>query len=108
MKEGVKTQRITPPTLGIWPYNNYSHIWNYLFIISQAPPVNMKWDCKRSTPSNNKPPTPINIFGQSIVGVKLCNGFCQLNILMKHVKARSFYWACWANFLISYTTCATC
>jgi hypothetical protein len=36
--------KATSPILHVWPSNNVSHIQDYLFIFSQASPINMKFN----------------------------------------------------------------
>jgi hypothetical protein len=82
--------RVASPIVGIWPFNNISRI--QVIYWSKASPINMNvWNSKRSEPTNNKSPRPINISIQSSVGVKLCCCFCQ----PEHIEPK-----CWVIVIL--------
>jgi len=53
--------RATPLIFGIWPFNIIFHIQDSLFLISLAPPIDLKLGLERSKPSNSKPLGPVII-----------------------------------------------
>lgn len=93
--------RAAPPMLGIWPCNSISPIQDLLICWFQAPPMNLTQG-KKSESTNNKPPGPIHISGQSRAGFRLCRGFCQPHRMSKNAEPQLFCGTCGANFYWSY------